>query len=512
MMSWWRCFLPLSLFWMLWSHETVWEVSADRMAPSLSTTAARTFLKNVPNGWLRSIPALSKRHPGDKRSASAVEVSVTTKRKRPRPPKLDIDLDRIDQHLSSAGIYYGLTPSKVKDLASTHNRKPRVTVEQTMTLTLEELRGMRYEMEALRKELHDMRQSMMGTSSSGETPSVEVDPPKGPLSIMARKKRQREYDAIGADVERWADELLFEQDGEVDGWTEVQCNKVMRHMNSQGRTRAYLKWMKDSRGPHADLKDEREYPCLKAYATIDATLDEVCAYLAQEQKMTDYNDLILRHVDVEEVSPHSKICWGQTYQILFIKPREFLTYCQHRWLRDGTQVLVNQACHSESSIHLDESKGKNPWAYALRGASYIGRDPDDPEKTRISMVAHGSPGPDIPNWAMRSAVNAVAPIEPFKLFHKINQGVQKARPELISRLDEAEMVSQLPTGRSPRPAGMAQLGYACFWPNGGGLKEGWSHSTHSDQVHDSSEHNDNATGSSVPSRDERSEVLVSASD
>ena len=34
------------------------------------------------------------------------------------------------------------------------------------------------------------------------------------------------------------------------------------------------------------------------------------------------------------------------------------------------------------------------------------------------------------------------------------------------------MVSTLPGGRSPRPAGIAQLGYACFWPNGGGLIEG----------------------------------------
>jgi hypothetical protein len=38
---------------------------------------------------------------------------------------------------------------------------------------------------------------------------------------------------------------------------------------------------------------------------------------------------------------------------------------------------------------------------------------------------------------------------------------------------KAEMVgANLPKGRSPRPAGMAQLGYACFWPNGGGVYEG----------------------------------------
>eukprot|EP00977_Amphora_coffeiformis_P006688 scaffold1463_cov76-Amphora_coffeaeformis.AAC.1 len=26
-------------------------------------------------------------------------------------------------------------------------------------------------------------------------------------------------------------------------------------------------------------------------------------------------------------------------------------------------------------------------------------------------------------------------------------------------------------GRSGRPAGIAQMGYACFWPQGGGLQE-----------------------------------------
>lgn len=78
----------------------------------------------------------------------------------------------------------------------------------------------------------------------------------------------------------------------------------------------------------------------------------------------------------------------------------------------------------------------------------------------------------MPQWAAKTAVNALAPIEPFKLFHKINANVQRSRPQLRQRLQEAEMVSTLPSGRSPRPAGMAQLGYACFWPNGGGIKEG----------------------------------------
>lgn len=104
----------------------------------------------------------------------------------------------------------------------------------------------------------------------------------------------------------------------------------------------------------------------------------------------------------------------------------------------------------------------------------LSRDPEDPSKTRITIIAHANPGGGLPQWAAKTAVNALAPIEPFKLFHKINENVKRHQPELRERLKEAEMVSTMPPGRSPRPGGIAQLGYACFWPNGGGNIEGGS--------------------------------------
>jgi hypothetical protein len=70
----------------------------------------------------------------------------------------------------------------------------------------------------------------------------------------------------------------------------------------------------------------------------------------------------------------------------------------------------------------------------------------------------------------------MAPSEPFKFFHKVNASVQRRRLELEERLDEmgmeTEMVSTPPGGPTRRPAGLAQLGYACFWPEGGGQQEG----------------------------------------
>jgi hypothetical protein len=224
-----------------------------------------------------------------------------------------------------------------------------------------------------------------------------------------------------------------------------------------------MKWLKDSRGSHATKDDDREYPCMKIYTSIDAPLETVCSYLSSEANMEDYNELVVRHRDLEELTPNSKICWGQTPQLLFIKPRAFVTFCCHRWLRDGTQVVINQACEHES----EEAS-----AFALRGATYIGRDPDDPEKTRISLLTHASPGNDIPEWASKTAVKALAPIEPFRLFHNINEGVKRARSELQPDLNDTEMVGM--PGRINRPAGLSQMGFACFWPNGGGLKEGLS--------------------------------------
>lgn len=433
------------------ANASKWPFSAP------TTTAARKFLSDkIPNGWLRSVPALSTGRSQD----HVAEVAVKTKRSLPR-----LDDPRIYKEFVKTGTYYGLAPSTLKKATSRNgDHKPRVNVKDTVSQTLAELRSMRLEMEALRKELYEIRRSAFGL------PEAEPD---GEEAVLARKKRVKEYDRISKDVEKWADRLLFRNNDNE--WTEVKCNKVMRHLNAGERTKAYLTWMKDSRGSHANPDDDREYPCLKIFSTIDAPIDQVCMYLAQEQKIGQYNDLVVNHGDIEELSPDSKICFGRTPKILIIKPREFITFCRHRWKRDGSQVMVNQACH-ENSVRPNKS-GEDPGlprAFALRGAHFISRDPNDPEKTAVALIAHGNPGLDIPEWAIKTAVKAVAPIEPFKLFHKINKGVCKSQVELTQRIGEIEMASTPPSGRSPRPAGMAQLGFACFWPSGGGLQEGSS--------------------------------------
>ena len=102
----------------------------------------------------------------------------------------------------------------------------------------------------------------------------------------------------------------------------------------------------------------------------------------------------------------------------------------------------------------------------------ISRCSDDPSKTKITIVAHCRPGGGLPDWATKTAVKALAPIEPFKLFHKINEQVAYNQDKLQRLFEEGkEKGAHLPPGRTSRPGGFAQIGYACFWPNGGGKQE-----------------------------------------
>jgi len=313
------------------------------------------------------------------------------------------------------------------------------------------------------------------------------------------------------------------QDDNNGTWREIMCNSFLRKMyNQNGTTKCYLKWMKDSRGksvpPAATTNaksnnkknnnnnkknnSNRLYPCIIVFSTLDAPMDDVCAYLSDETRIPEYNEVVVKNLDLEHISPHSKICWGQSPQILFVKPRDFVTFCHHRWRKDGTQIVVNQAvnqdeydfdasCFSDSHhnkggpIEEDEEDNGNgnnnsgkplPRAYALRGANFISPHPDDPKKTSFIFICHANPGGNIPQWASRTAVNAVAPIEPFKMIYRVNEGVKRSGRKIATQLaadarKNNNKKGRQNTNRSSKPAGLAQMGYACFWPNGGGKIE-----------------------------------------
>ena len=96
---------------------------------------------------------------------------------------------------------------------------------------------------------------------------------------------------------------------------------------------SHSQWMKDPRGKHAEVTDEEDpiYPCIKVFATMDSPLEDVCDFLSQKENMSQYNDLVIDHRDLEEISPHSKITWSQCPQILFLKVRAIAIKVVMEW-------------------------------------------------------------------------------------------------------------------------------------------------------------------------------------
>ncbi len=135
-------------------------------------------------------------------------------------------------------------PNKNLVAATTKKTKSRpVALSQVMTETLDELRGVREEMEALRRELRALKQRMTGVDGLEDDEERKAKQEDGEKILLARRKqRQREYDRLARDIEKWAEQALFHEDGEQDGWKEVQCNKLIQHaFNRNGNVRAYVK-------------------------------------------------------------------------------------------------------------------------------------------------------------------------------------------------------------------------------------------------------------------------------
>jgi len=441
-------FLVLSAF-----PNTVLFVEGGPNLSDLTQSVARRGVYSLSE----SIPALSVWEDRRGRCSSRKSVEVAVKRKRP--------LDLKQKIADEGGFYYGITEDTLTKASNSPTEK-RMSLSDSMSKALEELITMRQEMEKMRSEMQTLRWKLM-MDGDLEEDSEE----KRERDMMLKRKRGKEADSLSKEIESWAKEVMLETD--EDGWKNVECSKMMRKsLNPDGLTKASIKWMKDSRGDKAKKNDENEYPCIRCSSTIDAPIEDVCTYLSQESALPDYNDLVVEYKDVEDISPNAKICASWTPQILFIKRREFVTFCHHRWKKDGSEVIVSQAwSHDDYPETKDESSANACRAYALRGANIISRCPDDADKTIIEMISHADPGGNVPAWACKTAVKALVPVEPFKIFQKINKNVKQNLPQLRERLEAAEMVSS-PSGRSSRPAGIAQLGYACFWPKGGGSVEG----------------------------------------
>mmetsp|Transcript_33015 Transcript_33015/g.49878 ORF Transcript_33015/g.49878 Transcript_33015/m.49878 type:complete len:342 (-) Transcript_33015:224-1249(-) len=213
-------------------------------------------------------------------------------------------------------------------------------------------------------------------------------------------RRKHDFEIIGEKVENWAKDILQQDSNSRNGWTEIECVRSKAFQVDQLKTKQYVKWMPDSR--FATPPDQQNHPCMRLHAVLDVPFPIVCRYLSQHHRLKEYNSLLVDQSDVEVLTPHSKVCWSQSKKLLFIEPRDFITFCSHRWLKDGAQLVVSQACDHPKYPY---TPGVTLRAYNLRAATYL---IPSKGKTEIIMLAHCNCGKDLPEWAVRAAVKVLA--------------------------------------------------------------------------------------------------------
>jgi hypothetical protein len=249
-------FLLLALLVALAVHPTSGSSSTGHFS-SFSPTDLSNLVQDVSrhgHGILtRSIPALrltqilrrdgSMKTPLTSTTTTIREVAVKTKKKKQQQgstakrsmtgpfeilSKLNVT--------TVGGVYYGISPDTLAKATRPVAKKP--TLSDSMAEALEELRTMRQEMETMRKDMQTLKRKMIAEGDIEEDDDATANPSK---AALARRKRQREYEKMSAEIERWAKKILYEE-GEEDGWNEITCNKMMgASLNPQGQTKTYIK-------------------------------------------------------------------------------------------------------------------------------------------------------------------------------------------------------------------------------------------------------------------------------
>jgi len=395
------------------------------------------------------------------------------------------------------GYYYGLTeeflrrdsPNLEERSSSSNdgksiyspvpNSKPSLAEEMKSTLFAfrSKTDDLRYSLEELEKKMDELLERLADDEDFIQKFRHDGLEDSEPYIPAAKRERLKQFEEIADDVERWAAEMFRE--GREEGWEDIRCSALFRSAyKNHKNVECSLKYLPNvailnATSPQSTVSstaDDVISPCIKVKAVIDAPLSKVTQFLSQPSNKDLYNSLLVSHSDVEQVASHAKICWATTIKLLGVPSRDFVTFCHLRWKKDGTQVITNRAVDHHDRPAVVEGK-KISRAHALRGANIIAPLEGDEKKTIVAIVGHAHPGGNLPEWIVRAAVNTVLPMEPFKLMHKIEQGTKKMMKEEENKDGDVTAFVRYEKNAKKRPGGMSQLGYASFWPEGGGLEE-----------------------------------------
>ena len=220
------------------------------------------ILPSLLNG--RTLPVVRLHHGSTKRDA----ISCSTALKKQKKSTVG----------GGAGFYYGLSENFIsrnsaqdneqaekeeKVMNKTPKNKKKIQqrsrptlIEDILSDTLTEFRStseeLRDTLDAIRQEMAELsriQKKMMEQQNGGIAfPNEDFDDTDGEIELSPAakrrklKKRRDKYDRLAREVEEWAEQLLFEEGGEEDGWKEIECSKLLKKkFNSDGKIKCFVK-------------------------------------------------------------------------------------------------------------------------------------------------------------------------------------------------------------------------------------------------------------------------------
>jgi len=169
-----------------------------------------------------------------------------------------------------------------------------------------------------------------------------------------------------------------------------------------------------------------KFLCVRAQGIIDANINEVYKLFQTNDYVLEYNSMCQECLDVGWLDPSTKLTWASSKRIGPILPRDFVTRCHYRRLRDGTVVLATM---SEPLLCEEFRQGGEYCRMDVTLGGYLLRPIDNGRKTEFSMLSLANPGGVLDSQVGAMISNMVCATGPITFISNVRSLTAKLRGE-----------------------------------------------------------------------------------
>lgn len=189
--------------------------------------------------------------------------------------------------------------------------------------------------------------------------------------VILKRQSNYQYNAQNDATINKVLKLIDPHDRVAKGW---------KLISNDGEYEVYRKYMSPGIGS--------QYACVMCNGTINASPSKVTSLLSDTSRIHEYNTLYEKGKDVEVVHDNTVVVWCCSPPIFPFRPRDFVTCCHTRKLKDGTTVIINRAVTHPDAPVLPEYVR----ASVILAANIIQPIPNSPNKCKITMITQMDPG------------------------------------------------------------------------------------------------------------------------